>query len=118
MEASKFTKFIKILSEKIEKKELEWVQESNYEFRTLVGKNMIAVGVRPADSEYDTEDYYVSIYDHLGINFLDSVTDVDLKRELDGSFTLMKNLYRMARHKALDLDGILDNLIDELEDPL
>jgi hypothetical protein len=64
----------------------------------------------------DGNDYYISILDGLGAT-LESYSDAALTTAFPGgnAFPIMRELYAMARRRALGVDAALDSLLRELE---
>lgn len=64
----------------------------------------------------DEPDYGISIRDEAGVT-IERATDVELTRAIPDSkaFSIMRDLYTMARRQALNVDSALDLLLAELE---
>lgn len=64
----------------------------------------------------DAPDYVISIRDESGLT-IERATDVELTGAVPDSnaFSVMRDLYNLARRQALNVDSALDSLLTELE---
>lgn len=61
------------------------------------------------------KDYWLTIINNEGL-VIESVSDVDVKSELEGSYKIMEGLYANARRVALGVDKALDELLNIFDD--
>jgi len=57
------------------------------------------------------KDYWLTIINDEGL-VIESVSDVQIKSELEGSYRIMESLYVNARRVALGVDKALDELLN------
>lgn len=55
-------------------------------------------------------DYWLTVLNDEGV-VIESVSDVDVRDELDGAYKIMERLYANARRVALGVDKALDDLL-------
>jgi hypothetical protein len=72
--------------------------------------------IRLSHSEADMGvDYWLTIINNEGL-VIESVSDVQVRDELDGAYKIMEGLYANARRVALGVDKALDDLLNIFDD--
>jgi hypothetical protein len=111
---SKFAMLVQQIANKTEAEELEWSEPLRDVFETRIGST--TVRVTEDSSDFDPErdpDYYISV--SRGGQWLDAISDADLKKHLSNPFLLMRSLYRGARRTARGVSSLLDEINAELD---
>jgi len=115
----KLWQLVQRLTDKTAEGSVSWEPTSNKStFQTSFPKFSARVAeVAKPESE---SDYDIRVYDEAG-RLLERATDVEMAKavtDLAGakSFTMMRDLYTMARRQALGVDAALDELLSSLDE--
>lgn len=117
MNISKIASFVQGLARETTAGKLEWYEFDGNVFATDVKSVRVAITSNETGA-FDELDYvltFTKIPDEIRIT---TVTDVDLKGSLNNPYAVMHGLYESARLRALGLDTLLDEVLDEFDDDI
>ncbi len=102
------------LHEKTKKGELQWEETSNERvYQVSFPGYTVQMFHRLSQEGADALDYFIRILNENG-GVLEESSDLDLKEEWEPSFRVMKELYEMARRRALGVEQALNNILKAL----
>jgi hypothetical protein len=113
----KLLKVVQRLYAKTKAGEIPWEKTSGKGiFQAAFPSYVIKLSSRPNADNPEALDYIASVVDESGI-VIERASDLDLSKVASegGVFSMMGELYTMARRQALGVDGALDSLLGELE---
>jgi len=115
MTTDKLQVLISKLRQKTSEAGIAWEQTSNdSEYQTVLGNHILRL--REVYAETPEPDYILRIQNEEGA-ILESVSDVQIHKDNPnfGAFSVMTELYSMARRSAMGIDKALDSILSELE---
>jgi len=109
MSNTKIVRLIQGIVKQTEAGKINWeVTESEEVFQASFPNYSIRLSYTASDMGTD---YWLTIMNDEG-SVIESVSDVQIKSELDGSYRIMESLYSNARRVALGVDKALDDLLN------
>lgn len=117
MELERFAQLVKRLQEGTRAGKIEWTESTSNSFETTVGGHVIYIAEHEdlvGDPMIDP-DYSIGIRRKVRDQWVDSVSDEELKQVLPGAFKTMQMLYKEARRNARGVEGIVDQILKDLE---
>lgn len=109
MSDSKVARIIQGVARQTNAGKIDWeVTESEGTFQASFPNYSIRLSYTEAEMGLD---YWFTIINNEGL-VIESVSDVQLRPELDGAFKIMESLYVNSRRVALGVDKALDELLN------
>lgn len=115
----KMWKMVQLLHDKTSKGEIKWEQiAGKASYQTPFPKYTVRISEIRSDEPEESPDYVVSIFNEEG-TLVERASDVTIRDKVQDTqpFLLMKELYTLARRKALGVDDALDDLLADLDVP-
>jgi hypothetical protein len=105
--ASRISTLIQLLHDKTSEGKLVWtITQDDGEYQATFsdfGVRVYKVGA----------DFHIAVYNSSG-ELVEDVSDPQVKPDLQNAFKIMREIFEMARRKALGVDDVLDKIIGEL----
>ncbi|WP_458718197.1 hypothetical protein [Pseudomonas gregormendelii] len=109
MSESKIVRLIQGVVRQTNAGKIDWeVTEREEVFQASFTNYSIRLSQTEADMGVD---YWLTIINNEGL-VIESVSDVQIREELDGAYRIMESLYANARRVALGVDKALDDLLN------
>jgi hypothetical protein len=83
-------------------------------YQVSFSQNTVRIFFRASRKHPGNAEYILTVHNSLG-TVIAEVTDESSSDELQDAYALFKQLYEMARGKALGIDDTIDSILDDLE---
>lgn len=112
----KLSKVIQRLLAKTQIEAVDWKEQPIHDvFQASLGKLTVQLSVDFSELDPEADpDYYFTVLE--GQQAVDTVSDVDLRKYLQNSYQIFRELYAGARRKARNLSDVADELDAALGD--
>jgi hypothetical protein len=105
---------IKKLIDLTSKNSLNWeVTDKDDVFQLSFPQYTIRLSLNQSPSSPLEDAYFIKIFNSNG-QLVESVNDEDIKEQLPGSFSKLRELHSQARRKSLGVDKAIDDILHEL----
>lgn len=114
MSDEKITRLVYKLAANTSNGSLGWEEtEREGVFQVSFSNSTVRIHCRESRQNRGEDEYVISIHNGIGIQ-VEEISDESV-RGVENSFALFKNMYELARRKAIGLDQTIDSLLDDLD---
>ena len=108
MSSQKIKQIVENLYEETKDNRIDWIKtETEGTFQVSFVDYSLRIWSRPKPSKFAEDDYFLGIYDQSGALMVET-------RSLEFSKETMKDLYELARRKAMGVEEALDRILDSI----
>ena len=83
-------------------------------FQVAFPQYSVQISTQPSVEPDAEVDYIMRIFNQQG-TLVEEVTDIDVRKSLEGAFQIMREIHDGARRKAMGVDDALTNILSELD---